>query len=134
MTFCTKYIIRGGGGVNKWKWVCKISEKWSLPPAPTIRNLRVLKYINFEGIHFCNPNQGGLFRGLFCSAGRRGITASLSKTCQNYARNVSTHMQIVLESIPLNTKTPLILLVSAFFAKKSAFFWSKIVHLLKTIL
>ena len=25
MTFCMKYIIRGG--VNKWKWVCKISKK-----------------------------------------------------------------------------------------------------------
>ena len=24
----------GEGGVNKWKWVCKISDKWSLPPSP----------------------------------------------------------------------------------------------------
>ena len=50
-----------------------------------------------------------------------------SKTSQSYVRNlkfgtkVHTHMQI-----QISTKTLLILLMSAFFCKKSVFFWQKL--------
>ena len=42
-----KYIIRGG--VNKWKWVCKISEKLSLPPPPPHPpKLGTLGYVSYK--------------------------------------------------------------------------------------
>ena len=105
----------------------KIFQKYFLDdPVLVFRLVAILKCINksFEKQLFVTLIWVG-FSGVCFAVRGGGITASLSKTCQNYARNVSTHMQIVLESIPLNTKIPLILLISACFCKTISIFFVK---------
>ena len=64
-----------------------------------------------------NPKLSGLFRGLFWGG----------------SKYVITRTYVVSENICFSTKTVLILLTSAFFRKKSAFFLAKIVPLRKPI-
>ena len=47
--------------------------------------------------------------------------------------SVSTHTYVVLENVPISSKTYLILLMSAFFFAKNQFSLTKIVSLLKAV-
>ena len=92
-----------------------------------------------------DPNFGALFRGLFwcvcvcvcvCVMGggvKLPFIPSRLKLCWKLQIwHVKTHTYLVSENIPFSAKVLLILLMSAFFWNKSAFF-AKIVPLLKAI-
>ena len=88
-----------------------------------------------------NTNLGGFFRGSLCGGG--GLVKfpppppphplPLPKLAKSTLETWNLVRKIVSENIILSTKTPLILLMSAFFIVKNPHFLSKIVPLLKTI-
>ena len=90
----------------------------------------VCDVINFEiNLPFpINSNLGGLLRGSFW--GGRGVKSPPPSPRLNLVKIMletwnlvhGTNTYTVSENIPFSTKTSLILLMSAFFCKKSAFF------------
>ena len=104
--------------------ICNLMDKYLFKATIKKGSMNVLNLIQL-----LNPNLSGLFKGSFCSEeGGGGLKLPpLSKTRQNYARNLKfgtckyTHI-CICRKYTFYFHDPLILMISAFFCKKSEFF------------